>query len=355
VAPAAPAAAVASLFGFVHDIGDRPIVGAEIILRDGDRDVRRVRAGSRGEFILTSVPAGTYVVWFRRLGFASMDYNWAARADGHDTVRVTLAAIPQGLSPVIVRAREDEMMRGSASLIGLVVDTLGNPVEDASVDLIGADRGGNSRANGGFLFKPLRSGPYVVRVRKIGYEPQYVTMNLETNEERELVVRMHRLPTTLDAVEILARSGYSKASEWAQSDLDRRMRWHGSNSIVLGPEDLRVFKGGGIDLVARAYGVAVLETMKQRRAANRHIDPKAISSPFSATAVEGDACVLVNGQDFERMPLSFYNVDDVELLEVYPSGTEVTGTVADRMRFPCQGWSIVAHPTWYVLWLKGRK
>lgn len=92
--------------------------------------------------------------------------------------------------------------------------------------------------------------------------------------------------------------------------------------------------------------------MRSRRGDTRSINP-AGSSTRNALSGQGDACVLVNGRQFEMRPLSSYNINDIEMLEVYPSGTEDTRTVRDRMPRPCDEGPRGTHPIWYVLWLKG--
>ena len=66
------------------------------------------------------------------------------------------------------------------------------------------------------------------------------------------------------------------------------------------------------------------------------------------------ACIILDGKTPVRRPLRVYSTDDIDLLEVYPSGTELTGTIAARMTIPeCQATSLFVHPTYYVLWFKG--
>jgi len=351
------AAPAAVLTGAIRDSAGAPVASAEIFLRESGKDIRSLRANDRGEFTLGDVVPGTYVVWFRRLGYASEEFNWAARGDHRDTVTVLLRAIPRGLSPVVIREREDQLMRGSASLLGLVVDADGKAVEEASVDLIGADRGGETRANGGFLFKPLPLGPYVVRVRKIGYEPQMVTMNLQDGEDREVIVRLRPLATTIDAVNIMSASGYGAMQQSALADLDKRLRWRGTRNVVLGPDDLLHYEGLSLDYASRFTGIGVVEAMKAHRTASRHIDPRGTASTTGSNlfTADDDACMLINGLDFELRPLSSYNVNDIEMLEIYPSRSEDSRTVSFRMHGACMENPDGSHPTWYVLWLKGRK
>jgi hypothetical protein len=71
------------------------------------------------------------------------------------------------------------------------------------------------------------------------------------------------------------------------------------------------------------------------------------------------ACILIDGEDPVRQPLRVWGAKDIEALEIYPSGTEVTGTVAARFREnecrPIQDPRHPAeliHPTYYVLWRK---
>jgi hypothetical protein len=342
------------LIGTIRDSTGAPIPSAEIVLREKGQILKTVRTNDRGEFGLSDVMPGAYTVWFRRLGFHSVDYNWAARYEARDSVRVTLSAVARSLDPVVVREREDNLMKGSSSLLGLVVDTEGNAIPEAAVELIGADRGGMTRENGGFLFKPLPLGPYVLRVRKLGYAPAMVSMNLQNGDEREIIVKLRRLSTTLHAVTTVAQSGYSHADQQALDALDKRLRWRGVRNYVLGPEDLKHHEGLPLDYASKALGVQGKEAMQSHRGSTS-INSAGTSGSSGLFQAGGDACVLVNGKYFEQRPLSSYNIKDLELLEVYPSKSEDTRTVRDKMLRPCEEKPDGKHPTWYVLWMKGYK
>ena len=160
-------AGTASLAGVIRDSAGAPIAGAEVILRENDVTLRSVRADGRGAYTLAGVKPGRYSVWFRRLGYHSADYNWAAKFDERTDLPVTLHHIARTLNAVVVRETEDKLMKGNSSLLGLVLDEEGKPVAEAGVDLVGADRGAGTRENGGFLFKPVPLGTYVLRVREL--------------------------------------------------------------------------------------------------------------------------------------------------------------------------------------------
>jgi hypothetical protein len=339
----------ATLAGFVRDSAGSPVPSAEILLLE---TTYATRSDSAGHFVLSNIPPGAYRVWFRRLGFGSSQFDWSARSGERTEVAVVLHAIARTLDPVVVRAQEDKDMAARASLLGLVIDTDGQPIDEAEVQLVGVNRSGVTRANGGFLFRPLPIGAYVVRVRKLGFEPHVVKLNLVAGDDREIVIRMRRLAANLDPVVVTARSGYDPRDQQVFDDLDRRKRWHNFKSAILGPEDLRRFYGLSLDLAVKSllmdrpqgHGYPVNSIMGGNRAAR----------PSRLDTLDRDACILLNGKTPVRRPLRVYSTDDIDLLEVYPSGTEVTGTIEARMTArECKAISIFNHPTYYVLWLKG--
>lgn len=344
-APPAPA----SLAGVVHDSSGAPIPNAEIIVPELSRTVR---AGERGEFTLADVAPGSYEVWIRRLGYRSIEYNWMARAGQRTEISVTLHAIARTLDPVVVRAEEDRRMRGSSSILGLVVDTVGNPVDEAEVQLVGADRIAVTRANGGFLFRPLPVGTYLIKVRKLGYQPAMMTLSLQNRDDREILLRVTPLATQLDAMIIAERSGYG-TSQRVYDELDERMRWHDFKSIVLGRDALERFHGWSLDYAVESMGLPGLEILAKRRGARgpRSINPRGTQQSMAGVG-DGvaDACILLNGRTQIHQPLSAFSTADLELIEIYPSGTEATGTIADRMSGPCKAQSLFAHPTYFVIW-----
>ena len=81
-----------------------------------------------------------------------------------------------------------------------------------------------------------------------------------------------------------------------------------------------------------------------------------MQAPTSTYSMPGDACILLNGTTALQQPLDMYRADEIELLEIYPVNTELTGTVSKRFMSPlCAPLSILRHPTYFVVWLKGSK
>jgi len=294
-------------------------------------------------------------VWFRRLGYRSVDYNWEARPDQRTEVTVVLHAIPRTLDPVVVRAEEDRRLKGSSSILGIVIDSAGTPIDEAEVQLVGANRVGVTRANGGFLFRPLPVGQYLMRVRKLGYAPTTMTVNLVDHDDREVIIKMRSLPVKLDAMVIAERSGYAP-DDHALEDLDRRLRWQSFKTLVAGRDRLETFGTMGLDQAIMGLGgtgaVQVAERMMQAKQVPRLFGR---GEPAPRTALPDD-CILLNGKTQLHQPLRTFSAAQVEMIEVYPAGTEVTGTVADKMRTPeCRAQSLLQHPAYYVVWLRGTR
>jgi hypothetical protein len=350
--PAQPALPPATMAGVVRDSTGAPIADAEVVVREMTQGTR---TNARGEFTLRDVSPGAYQVWFRRLGYRSIDYNWDARPGERTEVTVVLHAIPRTLDPVVVRAEEDRRLKGSSSILGIVVDSAGTPIEEAEVQLVGANRLGVTRPNGGFLFRPLPVGQYLIRVRKLGYVPTNMTLNLVDHDDREVIIKMRGLPVKLDAMVIAERSGYAP-DDHALEDLDKRLRWQSSfRTVVAGRDQLEKFGTMGMDQAMAALGGAGAIQVGERMAQAK-IQPRfGPREPMAKTAFP-DACILLNGKTQLHQPLATFSAAQVEMLEVYPPQTEITGTVADKMRSPeCRAVSLFEHPTYFVIWLRSSR
>ncbi len=344
--------APATLAGVVRDSTGAPIPDAEVVVREL---AQGTRTNARGEFTLRDIAPGAYQVWFRRLGYRSVDYNWEARPGERTEVTVALHAIPRTLDPVVVRAEEDRRLKGTSSILGIVIDSAGTAIDEAEVQLVGANRVGVTRPNGGFLFRPLPVGQYLLRVRKLGYAPTTVTLNLVDHDDREVIIKLRALPVKLDAMTIAARSGYAP-DDHALEDLDKRLRWQNFKTVVAGRDRLETFGTMGLDQAIMGLGgtgaIQVAARMMQAKQVPRLFGA---GEPAPRTALPDD-CILLNGKTQLHQPLRTFSAAQVEMIEVYPAGTEVTGTVSDKMRTPeCRAQSLLEHPAYYVVWLRGER
>lgn len=343
----------AAISGSVVDSTGRPIAGVDVVLRDANR---AARTDDQGRYTLDDVAPGAYTVWFRRLGYRSIEYNWAAKAGGRTEANIVFFPLPRQLDPVVVRADEDKRAAGRASILGLVMDQQGLPVPEAEVQLVGANMGGTTRDNGGFLFKPLAVGTYLIRVRKLGYTPAMQSVQLVQGDDREIVFVLRSLAKKLDAFQVTERSGYGR-DQSVYEELEQRKRWINFQNRLIGPEDLKTYYGRHLDEALIKLGLYQSKTIVGAKAA-RPMNP-GTTNPYK-TAGMGDVlhdnvCLLLNGKEGVWQPLATYSTDDLEMLEVYPPGTELTGSVSWRFHMgQCKAISFVDHPLYLVLWFKNR-
>jgi hypothetical protein len=336
----------ATLAGTIRDSLGKPIPDAEIVIPEISRGVR---TNSDGQFVLTGISPGRYDVWFRRLGYESARFNWAARTDERVDVAVTLHMIPRRLKPMVVRANEDKRMRGRASILGVVVDSTGAPIEEAEVQLVGANRTAVTRPNGGFLLTGLPVGPYVIRVRKIGFAPNVLHIELQDGEEREVAIKIRSLVRVLDAMQVNEESGYGR-DQVAWDELEKRRRWQSFRDVVLGPEELKRWYSLPLDMATR--GMLGGPTAPRAVTSFGHTQRAEAADPNA-----DDACILLNGITAIRQPLRVYGANDLDLIEIYPPGGDLSGTIGARMSGVrgCEPNGLGRTPTYYVLWLKGHR
>lgn len=133
----------------------------------------------------------------------------------------------------------------------------------------------------------------------------------------------------------------------------RRLRLQTPQGVVLGPAERARYHSLPLDMAS---------TFMLDRAAG--YNPTQASRPVSiissgaapSAPIEGDACILLNGETALFEPLHLFAANDLRLVEIYPTGSELTQTVATRMdtKRDCRAEGM-KHPTYYVLWLKGDK
>jgi hypothetical protein len=193
----------------------------------------------------------------------------------------------------------------------------------------------------------------VIRIRKLGFEPSVVKLNLVAGDDREVIIKMKRISAKLDPVVVTARSGYDSRDQQVWDDLEKRMRWKSFKNPILGPEDLKRFRGADLDLVVKGMLLSHSQTKGYPVNPNRPNQP----APSRLDSFGSDECILLNGKTPMKRPLRVFDTDQIDLLEIYPPYTEFTGTVGWYMeRYgPCKPQNLLQHPTYYVIWMKGAK
>jgi len=90
-----------TITGIVRDSAQRPIAGADVLVRPGER---RMRTDSTGRFTFTGLGADRYVVRARKLGYAPEEWDAKLSANGRVDITLVLSHTMPTLDTVRVRA-----------------------------------------------------------------------------------------------------------------------------------------------------------------------------------------------------------------------------------------------------------
>src|SRR3954470_14954827 len=131
--PAQNPPAPGSLSGVVSDVSGAPLPGVTVSLLG---ETPTARTDSAGRFALRDVPVGGHTALFRRIGYRSVEYRWAARSGAELQVAVTMTPVPRTLERVVVEAPGASRRRGTSSIAGTIADSAGHPIAGADVRLL---------------------------------------------------------------------------------------------------------------------------------------------------------------------------------------------------------------------------
>jgi hypothetical protein len=293
---------VPNVRGVVTTSFGTPLEGVEVRVEGGPRITH---TDERGRFVFASVPKGVQTLTFRRIGFLPAVLGVRV-PETSDTLTIAMVAVSHMLDTVQVMARVNV-------LAGVVLDARNQPLPDARVDLSGTRTAETTTdETGSFTFTSVKSGVVVVRARKPGYEMATHSMLLE--DWRGLVLRLDTLPPRLRAAREAELSGIGNTVEYVWKETQHRIGMHGGRATVITREDLAPFS----DLT---LGEAL------------RYAPAAAHLANDLYAAGGNVCVVKDGHFLVgSTTLDQYGADDVDFVELYPPGTEASGTLAQYVR-----------------------
>jgi hypothetical protein len=223
-------------------------------------------------------------------------------------------------------------------IAGLVVDEHFKPVPGATVDLIGNRRGSAvTGADGWFTFTSVRSGPTILHVLKPGYVGTMHSVQL--TDWRGVVVRIARIDTTQSKRKQAIEAGDGNSATFVWHETQTRLAQRFMHSVIVTREELA-------PLGSLTLGEAIRATKS------------AASLSSDLQVANNTVCVLIDGnRRIGPMSLDSYETDDVEFVELYPPGSEASGSVEAYMRFAqCPRVKTIATgrsgPFYAVIWMK---
>jgi hypothetical protein len=260
-----------TLTGLVTDTLGIPLADVDVLLI---KLRRRTRTRADGTFRFDSVPAGTYELRTRAIGFVAPTVRALVGPTG-GAIGIRMTRFSYNMPSMVTTAE-----RGGLS--GIIGDTAYRALPDVSVNVPGTGHIEKTDSAGAF-FIPLKAGKYLARLEREGYQRQMVSVNIPENEGRKIAAWMVPLdgpPNNFEAHMLF--------------EMDQRMtRERGVGTRFYTHEDL-------VQL-----GNPSLETVVRRIASGR-ID---------------ECMVKINGGPV-KVPLWTLTADELEFVEIYlPSRT----------------------------------
>ncbi|HVT37803.1 MAG TPA: carboxypeptidase regulatory-like domain-containing protein [Gemmatimonadaceae bacterium] len=279
-----------------------PVGGADVRVEGTDASTR---TDERGAFRFAGAPKGIQTLLFRRIGY--LPASLAVRVpESSDTLTVMMVPSRSMLDTVQVRASLNV-------LAGVVIDSANRTVPGAKVEMIGTTSASTSTdSTGWFTFTSVHSGPVVLRIRKLGYQPAMHSMQLA--DWRGVVVRLSPLDAGMSESKRAEKSGFGNRTEWVWTETRDRMVRRGMLATVVPREELAPFGDLSLGQAIRRTRSGMLAAMDLQQPGN-------------------DVCVLIDGNRMVGSTnLDTFRANEVDFVELYPPGTETSGTVRGYLR-----------------------
>ena len=114
----------------------------------------------------------------------------------HAVRKVACAAVAALFAVSAVHAQ------GTGDIRGRATDEAGAPVVDVQLILSPSDRHALSEDDGSFVFLQLKAGSYTIDVRRIGYQPQTVKLDVGARATASPVIKLVAIPRVLDSIRV---------------------------------------------------------------------------------------------------------------------------------------------------------
>ncbi len=135
--------------------------------------------------------------------------NISATSGGDSTIAlpITYGAPGLGMATLFLASAGAAAGTPGAEVRGIVLDAAGAPLAGARVALATGADATVTDSSGTFALTGQPSGTQALVVRKVGYEPAELILNLTRREAREVIVRLGAFVPVLEAVLVEARRG----------------------------------------------------------------------------------------------------------------------------------------------------
>ena len=280
------------LVGRVLDNAGEPVGNAVLRASQGPRTVLAYSEDD-GDFRLGGLGTGAWTVSIRRLGFAPALFE-VVLPDAGLRRDFTIQPTSKSLDPVLVAAK----WTGVRGVVGDARKL--SPLGGATVRVMGGDAGVGTDMEGNFSM-PLPGGrDFLIRIERAGYETRLVSATVPDEGYIEIDVGMDTA--------LKARKDY-----WVWRDLDQRLKYATPRAALVHREEIEA-----------TDAVNLVDALRS--------SPTVTQMNLGFTV---GGCLYVNGVARPGFPVASILAGDVEFVELYPAGTDLTRTLA--LKWPPRG------------------
>lgn len=270
-----------TITGIVRDASGRPLPGAVVVL-DPESNPVATRSGPDGRFRIERVPRGQHRLRVSWIGY-SPDDRVLDLNESSVSVEIVLEPLAYQLDTLAVIARRGGIIGRVHTSVGLV------PVNNVSVEVLGARRRMRTRADGLFEFPDLPEGGYVIQVRRDGYKTKTISAAVPPLGAVEVVAAMDSITSDKD-----------KRFENRLRDMEWRLhRATPNNLVIVSRQELTLRPGITLDEALRYAPSALRRGM-------------ILLSAFVCT-------IVVDGVPDPVARLNDFRADQVAMIEVHRS------------------------------------
>lgn len=346
-------AAQGAIGGVVRDEAGVPLAGVRISVEHDS--VMAVLTGRNGSFLVERVPAGRTHIRASKIGYRPVEAMVSVPRDSAVIVNITLVQAPQQLQDVVVTGELRNQVRG------VVLDSAGAPVPGVIVEVTGLRRRMTTSEDGEFVFTDLDPGTYLMQWRKPGYTVAHRSVRMVNGIERDLSVRLRPIGDSRYTAELAAI---------VAQEAGRRQGFAGNGAAIVGRDELDRFgKSRLIDVLANSSGGDAYRRVPTTcllvngyeaavtgiggfaaRPGPAAAGPQSVKASLDAALNPGAGGARNAGAPAMSW-LSHFRADEVEMVEIYPLGTENSRTLCGRFS-QSSGCGCPPDPSGIVIWLR---
>ena len=206
-----------------------------------------------------------------------------------------------------------------ATLVGSIRDSAGRPVANAEVWLRGSDLYTHSNELGGFRLPPSQPGDVKLSVRRLGYEPAIVDLQLRAGQIDSLVLSLTISAASLPGV-VVEGEADSRSKRLLAGFWERRAR--GFGHFVTHEEIIKKEPHDFTDIVRHIPSVQIVDRSGRR----------VIRFPRSP-GTRGDCPpqYWVDGMRIENATPDEFPAGDIEAVEVYAGASTIPPQFMPKM------------------------